>query len=73
MLKGSFFNIIPTPQGGILKTRHEFEVLVNKLRFPVITKRGGFTGGRENKLLKYYANLNSFINGQDCFGEEVLV
>ncbi|MGG0256894.1 ATP-grasp domain-containing protein [Bacillus toyonensis] len=68
-----FQNGIPTPKGGIFKNRYDLESLVNQLGFPLITKRNGFTGGRGNKVLKNHADLNAFINGQDCFGEEIIV
>lgn len=66
-------NGIPTAQGGVFKNRYELETLVNLLGFPLITKRSRFTGGRGNKILKNYADLNAFINGQDCFGEDIVV
>ncbi|QWI72985.1 ATP-grasp domain-containing protein (plasmid) [Bacillus mycoides] len=66
-------NGIPTPRGGVFKNRHELEGLVNPLGFPLIIKRSGFTGGRGNTILKNYADLNVFVNGQDCFGEDIVV
>ncbi|MDZ3952326.1 ATP-grasp domain-containing protein [Bacillus thuringiensis] len=68
-----FKNGIPTPSGGVFKNRTELEALVKQLGFPLITKRNGFTGGRGNKILKNYDDVNTFINGKHCFGEDIVV
>ncbi|PEZ30939.1 hypothetical protein CN345_17605 [Bacillus thuringiensis] len=66
-------NSIPTLQGEGFQDKHELQTLVNRLGFPLIIKRSGFTGGNGNTILKDYNDLNIFINGRECFGEEILI
>ncbi|WP_158236256.1 ATP-grasp domain-containing protein [Bacillus cereus] len=72
--KNFFFqNEIPTAQGSVVKNKHELEVLVKSLGFPVITKRSRFSGGKGNKILKDYDDLYAFVNGRNDFGEKIVV
>ncbi|MBW3496531.1 ATP-grasp domain-containing protein [Bacillus sp. FDAARGOS_1420] len=68
-----FQNEIPTSQGGVVKNKHELEELVNRLGFPLVTKKSRAAGGKGNRILQNYNDIKLFTSERNCFDEDIVV
>ncbi|WP_267866879.1 ATP-grasp domain-containing protein [Bacillus cereus] len=68
-----FQNEIPTSQGEVVKNKHELEELVNRLGFPLVTKKSRAAGGKGNRILQNDNDIKSFTSERNCFDEDIVV